>query len=244
MLAPRLMPEMIISGISSSNPVTARCTQSVGVPFTNRKPFAEVRTESGRSRVSELEAPLRSRSGATTVTLARSESASARTAMPGAKYPSSLLSRMRTFTPPPCPSRDQSPIAWKRGHTRRILPAEPTRPPRLLPDGDTGTIQKSVDCGILGGARRNLTTFPLAIDGVGPEFTRDNQSWHRNRYDIGIDRLLFQTKRKTMRKSFWKDALASLPPSVQVRYAASFEAAERFDAQLDLGIEAWGCAKR
>src|SRR6266853_5130132 len=97
MLAPRLMPEMIISGISSSNPVTARCTQSVGVPFTNRKPFAEVRTESGRSRVSELEAPLRSRSGATTVTLARSESASARTAMPGAKYPSSLLSRMRTF---------------------------------------------------------------------------------------------------------------------------------------------------
>jgi len=113
----------------------------------------------------------------------------------------------------------------------------------LLPAGDTGTIQKSADCGILSVARRNLTTLLLAIEDVGPEFTRNNQSWHRNRYDIGIDRLLIQTKRKTMRKSFWKDALASLPPSVQVRYAASFEAAERFDALLDMGGEAWDCAK-
>src|SRR2546425_913332 len=39
---------------------------------------------------------------------------------------------------------------------------------------------------------------------------------------------------------FWKDALASLPPSVQRRHAASFEAAERLEALLDLGIEAWG----
>src|SRR5712692_1853389 len=97
MFAPRLMPEMIMSGISSSNPVTARWTQSVGVPFTNWKPFTDLRTESGRSRVSELEAPLRSRSGATTVMLARPESVSARIAMPGAKYPSSLLSRMRIY---------------------------------------------------------------------------------------------------------------------------------------------------
>jgi hypothetical protein len=88
-----------------------------------------------------------------------------------------------------------------------------------------------------------LTTLLLAIEGVGPEFTRNIQSWHRNRYDIGIDRLLIQTKRKIMRKSFWKDALASLPPSVQVRYAASFEAAEHFEALLDLGVEAWGFAK-
>ena len=42
---------------------------------------------------------------------------------------------------------------------------------------------------------------------------------------------------------FWKDALASLPPSVRVRYAASFEAAERFEALLDLGIEAWASGK-
>src|SRR6266581_3994408 len=111
MFAPRLMPEMIMSGISSSNPVTARWTQSVGVPFTNWKPFADLRTESGRSKVSELEEPLRSRSGATTVMLARPESASARIAMPGAKYPSSLLSRMRTFTLALWLLKDQSRIA-------------------------------------------------------------------------------------------------------------------------------------
>jgi hypothetical protein len=54
----------------------------------------------------------------------------------------------------------------------------------------------------------------------------------------------FPTERKTMITSFWKDALASLPPSVQRRYAASFEAAERFEALLEQSIEAWGSAKR
>jgi len=53
----------------------------------------------------------------------------------------------------------------------------------------------------------------------------------------------FPTKRKTMTTLFWQNALASLPPSVQPRYAASFEAAERFDALLDLGIEGWGSAR-
>src|SRR6266702_3075105 len=81
MLAPRLMPEMIMSGNSSRSPVTARWTQSVGVPLTNRKPFPDLRTESGRSRVRELEAPLRSRSGATTMTSARGTSVSARIAL-------------------------------------------------------------------------------------------------------------------------------------------------------------------
>jgi hypothetical protein len=47
-----------------------------------------------------------------------------------------------------------------------------------------------------------------------------------------------------MTKSFWKDALASLPPSVQRRYAASFEAAERFEARIDMGVEAWGSFKQ
>jgi hypothetical protein len=51
------------------------------------------------------------------------------------------------------------------------------------------------------------------------------------------------TRRNSMTTSFWKDALASLPPSVQRRYAANFEAAERFEVLLDLGIEAWGSAK-
>ena len=41
-----------------------------------------------------------------------------------------------------------------------------------------------------------------------------------------------------MTTSFWKDALASLPPAVQRRYAATFEGAERFETQLDAGIEA------
>ena len=47
-----------------------------------------------------------------------------------------------------------------------------------------------------------------------------------------------------MTTSFWKGALASLPPGVQRRYAASFEAAERLDVALDLGVETWGSAKR
>jgi hypothetical protein len=34
------MPEITMSGSASSKPVTARCTQSVGVPLTNRKPLA------------------------------------------------------------------------------------------------------------------------------------------------------------------------------------------------------------
>ena len=57
------------------------------------------------------------------------------------------------------------------------------------------------------------------------------------------DRSQFPTKRKTMTKSFWKDALAALPLSVQRRYAASFEAAENFETLLDLGIEAWDSGK-
>src|SRR5712692_6638462 len=197
MLAPRLMPEMIMSGSSSRSPVTARWTQSVGVPFTNWKPFTDLRTESGRSRVSELEAPLRSRSGATTVMLARPESVSARIAMPGAKYPSSLLSRMRTFTLTLCLLRDQSRIAWKRGHTRRILPAGPAHLPPLLPVGDTRTIQKSVDCKIRSNPRRNSTTLLPVTDGVGPEFTRNNQAWHRNRYDVGITSAVRTLRRAT-----------------------------------------------
>jgi hypothetical protein len=51
------------------------------------------------------------------------------------------------------------------------------------------------------------------------------------------------TERNTMTTLFWRNALASLPPSVQRRYATTFEAAERFEAMLDLGIEVWGFAK-
>ena len=42
---------------------------------------------------------------------------------------------------------------------------------------------------------------------------------------------------------FWRNALASLPPSVQRRYATTVEAAERFEILLDLSFEAWGFAR-
>jgi|SRR5712672_922352 len=51
------------------------------------------------------------------------------------------------------------------------------------------------------------------------------------------------TERNTMTTLFWRNALASLPPSVQRRYATSFEAAERFEAVLDAAIEVWRFAK-
>ena len=47
-----------------------------------------------------------------------------------------------------------------------------------------------------------------------------------------------------MTESFWKDAIASLPPAVQRRYARDFEMAQRLDDLLDLGFDAWGSAKR
>lgn len=43
-----------------------------------------------------------------------------------------------------------------------------------------------------------------------------------------------------MTVSFWKNALASLPPEVQSRYAADFEMAERLEYLIDRGFEAWG----
>ena len=44
--------------------------------------------------------------------------------------------------------------------------------------------------------------------------------------------------------SFWQDALAALPPAIQQRYAAYFEAAERCERNLDFMIDLWGRAKR
>jgi hypothetical protein len=48
----------------------------------------------------------------------------------------------------------------------------------------------------------------------------------------------------TTTTSFWKNAAACLPPEARRRYAADFEAAERFELLLDLGIEACGIATR
>jgi len=44
--------------------------------------------------------------------------------------------------------------------------------------------------------------------------------------------------------SFWQDALAALPPAIRWRYAAFFEAAERWERNLDFMIDLWGRAKR
>ena len=47
-----------------------------------------------------------------------------------------------------------------------------------------------------------------------------------------------------MTRSFWKNALASLPPAVQRRYAADFAMAERLDRSLDIALDAWSSGKR
>ena len=47
-----------------------------------------------------------------------------------------------------------------------------------------------------------------------------------------------------MPRSFWKKALASLPPQVQRRYAAEFEAIERYEPLIGLVADAGGHARR
>ena len=71
---------------SSNRPEIARCTQSVGVPLRTkylRSPNGS--TRSGMSSVSELLAPLRLRSGATTVICANCASASLSAVSPSAR---------------------------------------------------------------------------------------------------------------------------------------------------------------
>jgi len=46
-----------------------------------------------------------------------------------------------------------------------------------------------------------------------------------------------------MTTSFWKTAAAALPPAVQRRYAAEFEAAERLERVLDLFLAAGSSAR-
>ncbi|EKD72994.1 MAG: hypothetical protein ACD_45C00486G0006 [uncultured bacterium] len=91
---PSLMPDTTISGVSFKSPVTAKCTQSVGVPLTLINPFSAVVMRKGLSSVSELLAPLRLRSGATTVISAISLNFLAKIPSPGAKNPSSLLNKI------------------------------------------------------------------------------------------------------------------------------------------------------
>jgi hypothetical protein len=87
-----------------------------------------------------------------------------------------------------------------------------------------------------------------AIGSVFAAAGRQLKELIRRAADATRTRSQFPTKRKTMTAtsttaSFWKDALASLPPGAQRRYASTFEAAERFEILLDLSIEAWGFAR-
>jgi hypothetical protein len=76
-----------ITGLMSEEPdmVIAICTQSVGVPSTKKNPFGARRARSGVASVNELLAPLRLRSGATTVMSANSLTAVAKHPRPGAR---------------------------------------------------------------------------------------------------------------------------------------------------------------
>ena len=51
-------------------------------------------------------------------------------------------------------------------------------------------------------------------------------------------------KERFMHESFWRTALASLPPHVQQRYAGLFEAAEAYEPVIDFIVTARGRASR
>jgi hypothetical protein len=42
---------------------------------------------------------------------------------------------------------------------------------------------------------------------------------------------------------FWKNALASLPPSLRARYAQDIAAAERWELRIDAAIRSWKRAR-
>src|SRR4051794_6942656 len=94
MLGPWFTPENTKSGRSGISACMASMTQSVGVPSICQPPSGRRVGRSGRCRVREWEVPLCSRSGATTVTVPTSRHTSASSASPGARMPSSLVTRI------------------------------------------------------------------------------------------------------------------------------------------------------
>ena len=52
------------------------------------------------------------------------------------------------------------------------------------------------------------------------------------------------TKERPMAETFWRTALASLPPHVQERYASLFEAAEEYEPVIEFVVTARGRAYR
>ncbi len=89
MFSPLLMPESTRSGLCSSSPVMATCTQSDGVPLTTRNPSdgppLAANTDSGRPSVSEFDMPLAFCSGAMTSMSPRPRQASTRATSPVAR---------------------------------------------------------------------------------------------------------------------------------------------------------------
>ncbi len=89
MFSPLLMPDSTRSGLCSSSPVSATCTQSDGVPLTTRKPAdgppRASNTDSGRPSVSEFDMPLAFCSGAITSISPSPRQASTRATSPAAR---------------------------------------------------------------------------------------------------------------------------------------------------------------
>src|SRR4029079_1808640 len=98
-------PQLASCGRSFKSERTPRLTQSVGVPSTAYQ-FSCIRCmRSGRVRVRACPVALCSRSGATTITSAISDSDAARSLIPSEKMPSSLVTRMRVKRGLGCPGR-------------------------------------------------------------------------------------------------------------------------------------------
>src|SRR6266487_456487 len=95
MFGPWFTPEITQFGPWGISAPRASSTQSVGVPSTWKPPSERRWARSGRCRVRECDVPLCSRSGATTVTCPTVAHTSASSAIPGARMPSSLETRIR-----------------------------------------------------------------------------------------------------------------------------------------------------
>ena len=76
------------------SPVSARWTQSVGVPPTAYRFAEKRRTRTAECKVSDDDAPDLFSIGATTKTAPKSAHAAANAARPGASMPSSLVAKM------------------------------------------------------------------------------------------------------------------------------------------------------
>src|SRR5487761_1333082 len=113
---PRLTPEITRSGRFGSNLFSARIIASAGVPSTAHSRSATCSQKIGWRRVKDCAAALRSRAGATIVTAPALASPCASTRSPGAKMPSSFVTKMFGM--------ESEPIDYKSiSSSRRNLPA-------------------------------------------------------------------------------------------------------------------------